>query len=102
MDIFGMVLGWNWRVRRVRRRWDRIREHALEKKGRVRENALERLDQVEDKVRMLEEEHLSRRDRVKILRETEMVLANINDLVEKGEDWLDNPVKPPERTGQHP
>jgi len=92
MDIIGMVLGWNRQVQRTRRRWDRLREHALEKKGRVREKALEKLDMVEDKVKMLEEQHLSRRDRVKTLREIEMELANINDLIEKGESWLEPPV----------
>jgi hypothetical protein len=92
MDILGMVLGWNWHVQRTRRRWDRIREHALEKKGRLREKSLEKLDTLEDKVKMIEEQHLSRRDRVKILREIEMELANINDLVEKGEEWLESPV----------
>ncbi|MCK4713968.1 MAG: hypothetical protein KAT35_00205 [Candidatus Aenigmarchaeota archaeon] len=91
MDILGMVLGWNWQVQRTRRRWDRLREHALEKKGRVRAKALEKLDLVEDKVKMLEEQHLSRRDRVKTLREIEMELANINDLIEKGDAWLESP-----------
>ena len=91
MDILGMVLGWNWQVQRTRRRWDRLREHALGEKARVRMKALKNLDELEDKVKMLEEQHLSRRDRVKILREIEMELANINDLIEKGENWLESP-----------
>jgi hypothetical protein len=88
MDIIGMVLGWNWKVRRTRRKWDRLREHALEKKGRLREKALKELDSIEDKMRIIEEERLSRRDRTKMLREVKMVLANISDLLKMGENWL--------------
>lgn len=88
MDILGTVLGWNWRLQRTRRRWDRIREHTLEKQGRVKHDALKQLDHTEDKLKMLEEEKLSRRDRIRILREVEMELANTRDLIEKGEAWL--------------
>ena len=95
MDVLGMVMGWNWQVQRTRRRWDRLREHALEKKGRVRERALKELDLIEDKLRTLEEEHLSRRDRIRILREIQMELHNIADLLEQGEDWLPRERRPP-------
>ena len=88
MDLLGMVMGWNWKVQRTRRRWDRLREHTLEKKGVVREKALKDLDEIEDKLRMLEEEDLSRRDRTKILREINMGMANVQDLLEQGEVWL--------------
>jgi sensor c-di-GMP phosphodiesterase-like protein len=88
MDILGIILGWKWKVQRTRRRWDRLREHALEKEGRVRREALKELDLVEEKLRMLEEQSMSRRDRTRIMREVEMELSNINDLLEKGEAWL--------------
>ncbi len=88
MDLLGMFLGWNWKVQRTRRRWDRLREHTLEKKGAVREKALKELDFTEDKLRMLEEEDLSRRDRIRVMREVEMQLSNITDLLEQGEAWL--------------
>ena len=55
MDLLGTFLGWNWKVQRTRRKWDRLREHALEKKGMVREKALKQLDDIEDK---LIKEHL--------------------------------------------
>ena len=90
MDILGMFLGWNWRLQRTRRRWDRVREHALEKEGRVRHDALKQLDDTEDKLKILEEEKLSRRDRIKMLREIKMEIANIADLIEKGEAWLND------------
>jgi hypothetical protein len=93
MDILGMVLGWKWKVQRTRRRWDRLREHALEKEGRVRKEALRELDLSEEKLRMLEEQSMTRRDRTRIIREVRMELANMNDLLEKGEAWLASPRK---------
>jgi hypothetical protein len=89
MDFLGTVMGWNWRLRRTRRRWDRLREHALGRKGRLRTTVLKELDDVEDKVRTLEEERLSRRDRTRMLREVHMRLENISDLLEHGEEWLE-------------
>jgi hypothetical protein len=83
-----MIFGWNWKVQRTRRRWDRLREHALEKEGRIRKEALRELDVIENKLKMLEEESLTRRDRVRIMREVRMELANIADLLERGEAWL--------------
>ena len=88
MDILGMILGWKWKVQRTRRRWDRLREHALEKEGRVRKEALRELDLAEEKLRMLEEQNMTRRDRTRIMREVKMEMANMADLLEEGEAWL--------------
>jgi hypothetical protein len=88
MDLLGMIMGWNWKVQRTRRRWDRLREHALEREGRLRKESLKQLDLIEDKLRMLEEQGMSRRDRTRIIREVEMELANMADLLEKGEAWI--------------
>ena len=88
MDILGMIFGWKWKLQRTRRRWDRLREHALEKEGRIKHEALKHLDETENKLRIIEEEKLSRRDRVKMLREINMELANTRDLLENGEAWL--------------
>jgi hypothetical protein len=90
MDLLGLILGWNWKLQRTRRRWDRLREHALERKGRVRHHALKELDDIEDNLRMLEEERLSRRDRTRMLREIQMELSNIEDVIEKGEAWIES------------
>lgn len=91
MDLLGMVMGWRWKLQRTRRRWDRLREHALEKEGRLRRESLKELDLIEEKLRMLEEQRMSRRDRTRIMREVEVELANISDLLEKGEAWLAAP-----------
>ncbi len=84
MDIFGMVLGWNWKVKRTRRRWDRLRERTLGKGVRARRRVLRELDVIEEKLRMLEEEKLSRRDRTRILGEVQGDLANIARLLKRG------------------
>jgi hypothetical protein len=89
MDILGAIMGWRWKTQRIRRKWDRLREKALEKEGRVRSEALKQLDMTEDKVRMLEEQSLYRRDRVRIIREIELELGNTSDLIRNGEAWLD-------------
>jgi hypothetical protein len=100
MDILGIFLGWNWKVQRTRRRWDRLREHALEEKGRVRSEALRELDIVEDKLKMIEEQSLTRRDRIRIMREVRMEMKNIADLLEQGEAWLASYVKKGSRAQQ--
>jgi pyruvate ferredoxin oxidoreductase gamma subunit len=100
MDILGMMMGWNWKVQRTRRRWDRLREQTLGKEGIVRKKALEQLDLVEDKVKMLEEQNLSRRDRIRTMRDVEMELSNINDLLEHGVAWLRGGISPQNRQQQ--
>jgi hypothetical protein len=101
MDILGMILGWKWKVQRTRRRWDRLREHALEREGRLREHSLRELDLIEEKLRMLEEQRLSRRDRVRLMREVQMEMANTEDLLEKGEEWM-APSRRAAARGQQP
>jgi hypothetical protein len=93
MDLLGMVMGWNWKVQRTRRRWDRLREHALEKQGQVRKTALMQLDHCEDNLRTLAEEKLSRRDRIRMIRKVEMDMENVKDLLEKGEAWIEPAAK---------
>ena len=88
MDFFGLFMGWNWKVQRTRRRWDRLREHSLNKKGEFRMKLLDELDKIEDRLKILEEEKLSRRDGTRMLRKVEMELKNVKDLLENGEMWL--------------
>jgi hypothetical protein len=83
MDVIGKMMGWDWKVRKVRRRWDRLREKSLEKKGRFRHTLLKMLDDIENKVRILEEERLSKRDRKRILAEVTGELEKIKYMIEK-------------------
>ena len=100
MDFFSLILGWNWRVQRTRRRWDRIRERSLDKKGRLRSHMLKELDYLEDKVKTLEEESLSRRDRTKMMSDVEVGLENLQDVLEHGESWIEEVRRPEKHRNQ--
>jgi len=82
MDLFGMIFGWNWKVRRTRRRWDRLRENALKKEGRIRKLLLEKLDHTEETLRIIEERKLSRKDRQRNMKIVRSELNYIKDLLE--------------------
>lgn len=76
-----LILGWGWRVRRLRRKWDRIREKALKKSEPLRSTALQRLDQIEQNLRILEERQLNRFERARIAKEVEIDLAEAKAMV---------------------
>jgi len=82
MGILSHILGWNWRVRRLRKRWDRLREKSLRKKNPVRMQALERLDMIASNLSMLEEQRLSRIDRARISKELEINLEEAKAILE--------------------
>ena len=77
MDILRHLLGWNWRIRRLRKKWDRLREKSLKKKDPLRKTLLEKLDLVENNLRSLEERRMVRYERVRLVREVQMELAAI-------------------------
>lgn len=82
MDLFGMIFGWNWKVRRTRRKWDRLREDALKKEGRLRKTLLEKLDHTEETLRIIEERKLSRKDRHRNMKIVRSEMNYIKDLLE--------------------
>jgi hypothetical protein len=82
MDLLGMIFGWNWKVRRTRRKWDRLREDALKKEGHLRKTLLEKLDHTEETLRIIEERKLSRKDRQRNMKIVKSELNYIKDLLE--------------------
>jgi hypothetical protein len=84
--ILGFFFGWNWRVRRLRRKWDRVREKSLKKKGQLRAELLARLDIVENQLRMMEEQRLTRLDRRRFYREVAVALAEIREILKMKEE----------------
>jgi hypothetical protein len=82
MDLLGMIFGWNWKVRRTRRKWDRLREDALKKEGRLRRTLLEKLDHTEETLKIIEERKLSRKDRQRNMKIVKSELNYIKDLLE--------------------
>jgi hypothetical protein len=86
MGLLSLILGWNYRVRRLRKRWDRLREKSLKKHGIIRGEALKRLDLIENNIRTLEEQRLNRIVRVRMAKETEIGLAEVKALLKSSED----------------
>jgi len=82
MDILQHILGWNWKVRKLRKRWDRLREKALKKKNPVRNDMLKLLDVLAPNLTMLEEQKLSRADKARISKEIEIGLAEIKAMMD--------------------
>ena len=70
---------WDRRVRKLRKKWDRTREKVLRKEEK--QNLLEKLDQIENSLRVLEEKELTRTDRYRVLKEVEIGLEEVNDIL---------------------
>jgi hypothetical protein len=89
MGIISHILGWNYRVRKLRKKWDRMREKALKKKNPIRADALKRLDLISPNLIMLEEQKLSRVDKARISKDVEINLAEVKALLDtKPEELL--------------
>jgi hypothetical protein len=80
MDIRRWIFGWDWKIRKLRKKWDDLREGSLKKKGRHKRMLLEKLDRTEEHLRMLEERKMSRWDRARFCKEIEIDLEEIKSL----------------------
>jgi len=78
LPFFG---GWDRKIRKLRKKWDREREKALRKKSDQRLEILSKLDIVEDKLKMLEERELTRVDKARIAKEVEIELAGVEAMM---------------------
>jgi hypothetical protein len=88
MDIRRWIFGWDWKIRKLRKKWDDIREGSLKKKGRLRRTLLEKLDRTEERLRMLEERKMSRWDRARFCKEIEIDLEEVKSLKDiKAEEY---------------
>ena len=81
MGILSHILGWNYKVRKLRKKWDRLREKTLKKKNPIRAEALNKLDSVSPNLVTLEEQKLSRVDRARISKDVEINLAEVKALI---------------------
>lgn len=86
--MLGFIFGWPRKIRKLRKRWDRLREKSLKKKGIVKKAALEKLDMVEQKLRTLEEQKITRLDRSRLTREVEIDLAEIKAMLQSTPDEI--------------
>lgn len=80
---FSSLFGWNGKVRRLRKRWDRLREKSLRKDASVRATVLPKEDQVEQNIRVLEERRLPHGERARVAKEVEIDLAEIKAILDE-------------------
>jgi len=88
MDILRFVLGWNWRIRKLRKHWDRAREKALKKEDPIKKMALEKLDAMENNLRVLEEQKLNRVAKARMIKELQIDLAEVKELLKSKPEEL--------------
>ncbi|RKX98513.1 MAG: hypothetical protein DRP54_08170 [Spirochaetes bacterium] len=80
--MFSLFFGWQRKLRKLRKKWDRLREKTLKKEKPVRHILLEKLDRTEEKLRILEERTLTRWDRARLSKEIEIELEEIKAMLE--------------------
>jgi DNA-binding transcriptional MerR regulator len=94
IHVLGFIFGWPRKIRKLRKRWDRLREKSLKKKGLVKKTALEKLDMIEQKLRTLEEQKITRLDRSRLSREIEIDLAEIKAMMDSTPDEIMQAQRP--------
>ncbi len=100
MIMLGFIFGWPRKIRKLRKRWDRLREKSLKKKGLVKKTALEKLDMIEQKLRTLEEQKITRLDRSRLAREIEIDLAEIKAMLQATPEEIAQATQAPMRQQQ--
>jgi hypothetical protein len=88
MDILRLILGWNWRIRRLRKHWDRAREKTLKKENPIRKIALQKLDAMENNLRILEEQRLNRVTKARMTKELQINLEEVKALLKSKPEEL--------------
>lgn len=100
MTMLGFIFGWPRKIRKLRKRWDRLREKSLKKKGLVKKTALEKLDMTEQKLKTLEEQKITRLDRSRLAREIEIDLAEIKAMLQATPEEIAQATQAPMRQQQ--
>jgi DNA-binding transcriptional MerR regulator len=98
--MLGFIFGWPRKIRKLRKRWDRLREKSLKKKGLVKKTALEKLDMTEQKLKTLEEQKITRLDRSRLAREIEIDLAEIKAMLQATPEEIAQATQAPMRQQQ--
>ena len=86
--VLGFLFGWDRKIRKLRKKWDRAREKTLKKEDPLKRTLLTRLDNIENRLRILEEQHMSRHERARFAKEVEINLAEIEAMLKmKAEEF---------------
>jgi hypothetical protein len=84
--LFTFLFGWSRKIRKLRKRWDRLREKALKKKQPIKGDILTKMDVIEQNLRILEERRVSRVERSRMAKEIEIDLEGIKAMIGMKED----------------
>jgi hypothetical protein len=87
----GFILGHGRKIRKLRKRWDRIREKTLKKEAGRRAELLPKEDQIEQNLRILEERRLHRGERARLMKEVELDLAEVKAMLDSKAENLPEP-----------
>ena len=89
------------KVRKLRKRWDRLREKTLKKKQPLKGDILTKMDVIEQNLRILEERKVSRVERSRLSKEIEIDLEGIKAMVKMKEDeYTQHKATPPATPSQ--
>lgn len=87
--MFTFLFGWNRKIRKLRKRWDRLREKALKKEQPLKGDILTKMDVIEQNLRVLEERKVNRVERSRLAKEIEIDLEGIKAMVKmKDEEYV--------------
>ncbi len=78
----GFIFGHGRKIRKLRKRWDRLREKTLKKEQSMRAQILPKEDQIEQNIRILEERKINRSERARLMKEVEIDLAEIKSMLD--------------------
>ena len=73
--------GFDWKLKNLRKKWCKLRLKALKMEKEERKTFFDMLDDVEQELRTLEEEELTRADRARILERVENGLKEIEEII---------------------
>ncbi len=90
------IFGHGRKIRKLRKRWDRVREKTLKKDASKRAELLPKEDQIEQNLRILEERRLHRGERARLIKEVEIDLAETKALLGSKSEKL----PPPQQVAQ--
>jgi hypothetical protein len=79
--MFTFLFGWGRKIRKLRKRWDRLREKALKKQQPMKGDILTKMDVIEQNLRILEERRVSRVERSRLAKEIEIDLEGIKEMI---------------------
>ena len=83
------------KVRKLRKKWDRLREKTLKKKQPLKGDILTKMDVIEQNLRVLEERKVSRVERSRLAKEIEIDLEGIKAMVKMKEEEYSHQESPP-------